>query len=108
VLDTVGNRPLSDIRRVLTPKGTAVLIGGDALGSLFAAFFLNLVVGQQLVSFIAKINRDDLAYLGDLAAAGKLTPAIDRSYPLAEAAEAIRYLETRHVRGKVVISVTST
>jgi NADPH:quinone reductase-like Zn-dependent oxidoreductase len=60
---------------------------------------------QRLVSFIAKINKDDLAALGVLAEAGKLTPVIDRTYPLEEAADAIRHLETGRARGKIVVTM---
>ena len=106
IVDLVGNRSTGDLRRALTPKGTAVLIGGS--GKLFE-MIAPLVVGrfgsQRLVSFIAKINKDDLAALGELAEAGKLTPVIDRTYPLEEAADAIRHLETGHARGKIVVTM---
>jgi NADPH:quinone reductase-like Zn-dependent oxidoreductase len=62
-------------------------------------------VSQRMVSFLAHQNRDDLAVLRELLDAGKVTPVIDRTYPLNEVAEAVRYLETGHARGKVVITV---
>jgi len=62
-------------------------------------------VSQRMVSFLAHQNRDDLAVLRDLLDAGKLTPVIDRTYSLNEIAEAVRYLETGHARGKVVVTV---
>jgi NADPH:quinone reductase-like Zn-dependent oxidoreductase len=58
-----------------------------------------------MVSFLASITREDLLILGELAAAGKIAPVIDRTYPLREAAEAVRYVETGQARGKVVITV---
>jgi NADPH:quinone reductase-like Zn-dependent oxidoreductase len=105
VLDLVGNRSIAELRSVMTPKGTAVLIGGGSIGHLVQAFFLNPFVSQRLLSFVAKIDRDSLRALAELAADGKLTPFVDRTYPLDEAADAIRYLETGHARGKVVVQV---
>jgi NADPH:quinone reductase-like Zn-dependent oxidoreductase len=66
---------------------------------------LNRFVGQNLLTFVAKINRDDLAFLGESMVSGALKTVIDRTYPLSEAAEAMRYLEAGHARGKVVITV---
>jgi NADPH:quinone reductase-like Zn-dependent oxidoreductase len=106
VVDLIGNRSVSDLRRALTPKGTAVLIGGDGhLLALLTPLVVGRFVSQRLISFIAKIDKDDLETLGELAVAGKLTPVIDRTYPLEEAPEAIRYLETGHARGKVVVTL---
>lgn len=106
VIDLVGNRSTADLRRALTPKGTAILIGGNGkLHEMLAPLVVGRFVSQRIVTFIAKINKDDLVALGELAEAGKLTPVIDRTYPLEEAAEAIRYLETGHVRGKVVVTI---
>ena len=62
-------------------------------------------MGQKLVTFIAKENHEDMIILKELIESGKLTPVIDRTYPLAEVPEAIRYLEEGHARGKVVITV---
>jgi NADPH:quinone reductase-like Zn-dependent oxidoreductase len=67
--------------------------------------FLNVFVGQHLLTFVAKINRDDLAFLGELMESGKVRTVIDRTYPLAETPEAMRYLEDGHAQGKVVITV---
>jgi NADPH:quinone reductase-like Zn-dependent oxidoreductase len=66
---------------------------------------LSPFVGQKLVSFTVKPNMDDLAFLRELIEAGKGKPVIDRTYPLGEVPEAIRYLEEEHARGKVVITV---
>jgi len=106
VFDLIGNHSITELRRMMTAKGTAVLIGGGSIGHLIQAFFLNPFVSQRLLSFVAKIDRDSLSALAELAEAGKLTPVIDRTYPLDEAAEAIRYLETGHARGKVVVKVS--
>ena len=62
-------------------------------------------VSQRLLSFFAQLRRDDLVVLTELIEAGKVTPVIDQTYPLSEAPEAIRYLETGHARGKIVITV---
>jgi len=106
IVDLVGNRSTADLRQALTPHGTAVLIGGSGkLHELLAPLVLGRFGSQRFVSFVAKINKDDLTTLGELAEAGTLTPLIDRTYPLEEAAEAIRYLETGHARGKVVVTV---
>jgi NADPH:quinone reductase-like Zn-dependent oxidoreductase len=106
VLDLIGNHPPSKIRRILTPSGTAVFIGGEAgMRRLLAMVFLNVFVGQHLLTFVAKINRDDLAFLGELMESGKVRTVIDRTYPLAETPEAMRYLEDGHAQGKVVITV---
>jgi NADPH:quinone reductase-like Zn-dependent oxidoreductase len=111
IVDAVGNRSLSDLRRALTPKGTLVIVGGGSgrwLGPLalpLRALVLSRFVGQRLLFFVATISKDHLVVLKDLIAAGKVTPVIDRTYPLSEAPEAIRYLEAGHARGKVVITV---
>lgn len=100
----MGNRSLSAIGRALVPKGTLVLVGGR-LSAKLGAKLLNRFVEQRLVSFIAKVNKDRLVALKELVEAGQVVPAIDRTFPLNEAPETIRYVETRHARGKVVISV---
>jgi NADPH:quinone reductase-like Zn-dependent oxidoreductase len=114
ILDNVGNRPLLDIRRVLNPKGKYVLIGGggpDAgpwIGVFFGpvkALVLSWFVSQDMGMFLAELNQEDLAVLSDLMQVGKVTPVIDRRYKLSEIAEAMRYLEEGHARGKVVISL---
>jgi NADPH:quinone reductase-like Zn-dependent oxidoreductase len=113
VLDTAGNRPLSQLQRALTPKGTLVLVGGEGGGrwlggferQLFWAPVRSLFVGQRLRSLVSKERKDDLRTLRELIEAGKVTPVIDRTYPLAEAPEAIRYLAQGHPRGKVAVTV---
>ncbi len=100
--------PLSAYRRVLSPRGRYVMIGGQ--GSLFFQLMvfgplLSKKGGQTFSLLSAKGNAQDLAFLKELLAAGKLRPVIDRHYPLAQTAEALRYLGAGHARGKVVIDV---
>jgi NADPH:quinone reductase-like Zn-dependent oxidoreductase len=112
IFDTVGNHSFRRLRRVLTPTGTLIAIGGGKSGNFLGpllypvrALVLSRFVGQRLLPFMANINAGDLAVLKELIEAGKVTPVIDRTYPLSETTEAIRYLETGHARGKVVITV---
>lgn len=111
ILDCVGNRSLLDLRRVLNPKGTYVMVGGppgrwiDPLPRAAGALVLSRFVSQDMVVFLAELNKKDLTVLRDLMQAGKLTPVIDRSYRLSEVPAAIRYLEQGHARGKVVVTL---
>jgi NADPH:quinone reductase-like Zn-dependent oxidoreductase len=111
ILDAVGNHSLSALRRAMTPKGTLVFVGGTGgrvLGPLLRplrGLVLSRFVGQRMLMFLAKVTKDDLVALKELIEAGKVTPVIDRTYPLGETPEAIRYLEAGHARGKVVITV---
>ncbi len=113
ILDTAGRRPLSHLRRALAPHGTLVIVGGEGGGrwmggfdrQIFRAPLLSLFVGQTLRPLVSKERREDLQFLGKLIEAGTVTPVIDRTYPLSEAPEAIRYLAEGHARGKVVITV---
>jgi NADPH:quinone reductase-like Zn-dependent oxidoreductase len=113
IVDTAGRRPLAQLRRALSGKGTLVIVGGDGGGPWTGGFFrgvlrapvLSLLVGQKLGGLNAKVNEEDLRTVGELIEAGKLTPVIDRTYPLVEAPEALRYLEGGHPGGKVVITV---
>jgi NADPH:quinone reductase-like Zn-dependent oxidoreductase len=114
VFDLVGNRSLADLRRALTPTGTLVLSGGGVSegGSLVGPIGL-VVKGRLLARFVrhrvttldAVPSGANLATLRELAEAGTLTPVIDRSHPLSETAEAIRYVEEEHARAKVVLTV---
>jgi NADPH:quinone reductase-like Zn-dependent oxidoreductase len=114
VFDLVGNRSLADLRRALTPTGTLVLSGGGVSegGSLVGPIGL-VVKGRMLARFVrhrlttldAVPSGANLATLRELAEAGTLTPVIDRSHPLSETAEAIRYVEEEHARAKVVLTV---
>jgi NADPH:quinone reductase-like Zn-dependent oxidoreductase len=112
IFQLAGTRSPLDYRRALTPKGTLVLTSGESSGHLIGpvgriikAVLLSPFVSQKLGSFLAKPSKDDLQFLKELIEAGKVTPVIDRTYPLREVPEAIRYLEEGHARGKVVITV---
>ena len=106
ILDQVANHSLSDCRRALTPEGTHIPNSGHSgMGYIFRAFVVSLFVRQQGRPFTIP-NNDDLAVLKELIEAGKITPVIDRTYPLSETSEAFRYLNEGHARGKVVINVS--
>jgi NADPH:quinone reductase-like Zn-dependent oxidoreductase len=114
ILDTAGRRPLSQLRRALTPQGTLVIVGGEGgdrwLGGFQRQIFAllrSLFTEQKLMGLISKERHKDLMTLKELIEAGKLTPVIDRTYPLREAPQAIRYLEQGHARGKVVLTVSN-
>jgi NADPH:quinone reductase-like Zn-dependent oxidoreductase len=111
IVDTGGNRPLSQLRRALTPKGTLVIVGAEVSGRWLAgsdrtlrAVVLSPFVRQRLRAFISSERTADLQLLQELAEAGKLTPAVDRTFPLSEVPDAIRYLRDGRARGKVVIT----
>ncbi len=110
ILDA-GDRSLSDCRRALTPRGTLVVIGGspgrwiDGLGRAYRARVMSPFVSQRLLPFLTTWSKHDLRLVKDLVEAGKVTPVIDRTYPLSQASEAMRLLETGHARGKIVITV---
>ncbi|HLY93401.1 MAG TPA: NAD(P)-dependent alcohol dehydrogenase [Gaiellaceae bacterium] len=105
IVDCMGNHGVLANRRALTPNGALVRVGGPLRG-MVTMLLLSRLVRQRIGFFLAAINRDDLAVLAELMAAGKVTPVIDRTYPLGEVPEAIAYLEEGHARGKVVISVS--
>jgi NADPH:quinone reductase-like Zn-dependent oxidoreductase len=111
IVDTAGNRSLSEIRRTLTPKGTYVIVGGSGgrwlmgSGRSARAALLSRFVSQQLRAFVASSNKEDLAVLKEMIESGKLTPVIDRTFPLNETSEAIDYVGERHTQGKTVITV---
>jgi NADPH:quinone reductase-like Zn-dependent oxidoreductase len=115
IVDTAGRRPLRQLRRALTPKGTLVVVGGDGGGRWTGGFFrgmirgplVSLFVGQKLGGLNSKTTLKDLQAVADLIEAGTVTPVIDRTYQLVEAPDAIRYLEKGHPRGKIVIDVLS-
>jgi NADPH:quinone reductase-like Zn-dependent oxidoreductase len=110
ILDTAGNRPLSHLRRALTPRGTLVIVGGEDAGNWLGirrqlrAAALSPFVGQQLGFFIAKQRSQDLEELRKLLEARAITPVVDRTFPLDEVPDAINYLRGGHARGKIVIT----
>jgi NADPH:quinone reductase-like Zn-dependent oxidoreductase len=112
ILDNVANRSLSDLRRALTPTGTLVPNGGGFNNHWFAsggrvvgAHLLNRFVGHRLRPFLVSPKLEDLVALKELIEAGKVTPVIDRTYPLGETPEAVGHVGGGHARGKVVITV---
>jgi NADPH:quinone reductase-like Zn-dependent oxidoreductase len=112
ILDIAGNRSLSHLRRALAPRGSLVIVGGEGGGRWFGgidrqlrASLLSPFVGQRLGTLISKPNVLDLIALKELIEAGKVTPVIDKTYPLSDVPQAIRYLEEGHARGKVVITI---
>jgi len=109
ILDVVVHRSIFDYKRVLSPKGIVVMVGGS-----MTRVFLNMLLGplismtgsKKIGMVMWKPNKkEDLVYLKELFEAGKVVPVIDRRYPLSEVPEALRYLEEGHARGKVVITM---
>ena len=111
ILDNAGNHSLSACRRVLTPTGICVMVGGPyrgvipLLARMTGAAASSLFSSRKVVMVLARASKEDLAVLRDLMETGKVTPVIDRVYRLGEAAQAVRYLEQGHARGKIVITV---
>jgi NADPH:quinone reductase-like Zn-dependent oxidoreductase len=112
IVDTVATHTLLEYKRVLNPQGTYVMIGSTLTGHWFAwlatpieGLMLSPFVSQKFGMFVADLNKEDLATLGDLMQSGKVTPVIDRRYKLSETPEALRYVEKGHARGKVVVTV---
>jgi NADPH:quinone reductase-like Zn-dependent oxidoreductase len=108
ILAANGYRPLSAYKRALSPEGRYVMSGGSD-AQMFQAILLgpwiSMVGKQKMGNVLAGPDQQDLAFLGELLEGGKVVPVIDRRYPLSEVAQAIRYLEEGHARGKVVITV---
>jgi NADPH:quinone reductase-like Zn-dependent oxidoreductase len=106
ILDNVANHPLADCRRVLSPSGTLIPNSGNrGLGYVIEAFVLSMFVRGQGRPFFSLPQHEDLVVLQEWIESGKVTPVIDRTYPLCDTPEAFRYLDEGHARGKVVISV---
>jgi NADPH:quinone reductase-like Zn-dependent oxidoreductase len=110
IFDAVGNRSVADYKRALSPNGICAIAGFTSMARLFEHTLVGAWAsrgGGQKIGMMetAKANKSDLLFLKELLEAGKVVPVIDRTYPLAETAEAIRYLEAGHARGKVVITV---
>jgi NADPH:quinone reductase-like Zn-dependent oxidoreductase len=112
LLDIAGGRSWSEYKRVLKPRANFVIVGGPKtnrwigpLSHTIKVRLASLGASQKVVFFIAQFNREDFAVLRDLLEAGKMTPVIDRVYPLSQTAEAMRYLGTGHARGKIVITM---
>jgi NADPH:quinone reductase-like Zn-dependent oxidoreductase len=115
IIDTVGNRTRDELQRVMTPHGIHVGIGKAGgpeaddtlgiLGGLLGDAIANLTSDQQFAGLLATVRAEDLQYLHELIAAGKVKPVIDRTYSLQETPQAIAYLERGRARGKVVVRV---
>ena len=112
IVDNVGSHSLLEYKRVMSPGGILVIIGSTNIGNWFGwlwtpfqAWALSPFTSQKFTTILAELNKDDLALLAELMQSGKLTPVIDRTYKLSDSAEALRYLETGHARGKVVVAV---
>ncbi len=115
IFDLIGNHSFSERRRILNPNGICVMagVGGagwhDGMGMRLAgelnAYVRSRFVSQKFVAYIATMNKADLIILADLMQSGKMTPVIDKTYKLNETPDALRYLETGHARGKVVITL---
>lgn len=113
IFDLVGNKSLSEIRRVLKPRGVFIACGGGVpdtpashlIGGMLKQMVVSWFVSQKLVGILCKRSKPDLELLGQLMASGYIKPVIDRKYGLSEVPDAIRYLEQGHARGKVVISM---
>jgi NADPH:quinone reductase-like Zn-dependent oxidoreductase len=117
VLDLVGNRSLADLQRVLTPTGLLLLSGGGVseggslvgpMGLILRAAMVRRFVRQRLVVLMPKENLEALVALRQLAESGSITPVIERTYPLAATADAIRCMEVEHARAKLVITVSES
>jgi NADPH:quinone reductase-like Zn-dependent oxidoreductase len=112
MLDIAGSRPFSQLRRVLTPEATIVLVGArmthrglGPIPHLLATRLASVGRSQTVTFFVAKITKEDLAFLQELLKDGKVRPVIDRRYELSQVSDALRYLGEGHARGKVVITV---
>lgn len=111
IIDCGGNRRLRHLRRGLTPRGTLVLIGGEGDGNVIGirralrAVLWSPFVRQSLRMHLSLERREHIKAVAELIEAGKVTPAVDRTFPLSDAAEAIRYWESGHVRGKAVVVI---
>ena len=112
MFDNAGSRSWSECKRVLTPNATVVLVGGQMggrvlgpLGHVLKAKLAAMFGSRKAVFFVAKFNSADMQVLRELLEAGKVTPVIDRRYPLSDVADAFRYLGEGHAQGKVVVTI---
>ena len=110
ILDIGGHRPLRRLRRALTPRGTLVIVGSETGGRWLGGFdrtiralLLSPFIGQTMAPLVNSENAADLVVLAELLAVGTVTPVIDRSYPLEEAAAAIARMQDGQARGKLVV-----
>ena len=114
IIDVGGSPSVSRLRRALTRKGTAVIVGGEeggnvtGMGRQLRALMTSPFVGQRLTMCVSRERASDLEQLTTLIEAGKVTPSIDRTYPLDQAADAMRHLDAGLVRGKIAITVAAS
>lgn len=113
ILECVGNKTPSQTKDVLNTNGRCVQVGGPhditligLLAGALASMRVSLFSDRKVGAFVAKVSANDLAFIGNLIASGELTPVIDRVYDLSESADAIRYVEAGHARGKVIVTVS--
>jgi NADPH:quinone reductase-like Zn-dependent oxidoreductase len=112
ILDTAGNRPLSVLRKALTPRGTLVIVGGEGGGNLTGGFersmgapLASLFSGQKFKGLVSTENHRDLEALTTLMEAGSVKPAVDKVYALTDAPAAVEYMHEGRSRGKVVVRI---
>ena len=119
IVQIAGNRTVKDMRRALTPQGSVVVVGGgvgheedgadepmgEVLTLMVRGMILSRFMRQRASMFMGRVRSGDLRFIATLIETGRLTPVIDRAYPLANAADAIRHLETGHARGKVIVTI---
>ena len=105
IFDNAGTHSLPEFRHVLTPNGTFFSNSGTNLGLMLMARVASTFAHQKPGSFLANITHEDLVVLQQLIESGQVKTVVDRTYPLSQTAEAIRYLEAGHARGKVIITV---
>jgi NADPH:quinone reductase-like Zn-dependent oxidoreductase len=112
IIDNAGNRSLSQLRGALAPEATLVIVGGENGGAwvgpadrIIPVALLSPFVKQRLLALMATERQEDLRALAEMAEAGKFKPALDRTYPLVEAPDAVRYVGEGHARGKVVVTI---
>jgi NADPH:quinone reductase-like Zn-dependent oxidoreductase len=112
MIDVAGSRPWSEVKRALQPGATVVIVGGPKTNRMLGPLghMLQMTVGsifasQKTTFFISKENTDDLATLTGLIESGQVTPFVEQTYPLDQVSEAMIYLGTGHVRGKLVITI---
>jgi NADPH:quinone reductase-like Zn-dependent oxidoreductase len=115
LFDNVGNRSFSERRQILKPDGICVLAGVGSMGAIddslsriagtFAASLRSRFINQKFERYTTTFNKTDLTFLRNLMAEGKVTPVVEKTYPVSETAEAVRYLQQGHVRGKLVITI---
>ena len=110
IVDTGGNSRIARLRHALAPRGTVVIVGGEAgkwtgVGRQLRAVALSPFVPQRLAMFVNKERHEDLDAVRQLIEAGQVTPIVDRVYSLAEVPDALRHLEAGKARGKIAISI---